>query len=137
MIRMICGSTAINKRLYSADDGPFSADEATEKRLVGLGVAEYVGGNPVATSGESVSGGDKGVDIPDEENAAESPYEAVDDIPEYSVDTPMSELRTLAKNAGISFKANIKKEALVKMLDEFYGVGDLDELGLTADDIVT
>lgn len=136
MIRMICGSTRINDKLYSADDGPFSADEATEKRLVGLGVAEYVGGKSVATSGESVSGGETGVDIPAEETAAERPYEAVTDIPEYSIDSTIGELRTLAKSAGLTFKANTKKGDLVKMLDEYYGVGTLEDIGLDAEDIV-
>lgn len=136
MIRMICGSTRVNDRLYSAEDGAFSAGEATEKRLVSLGVAEYVGGNAVATSGESVSDGETGVDIPDEENTAQSVSEAVSDIPEYSIDSPIGELRTLAKNAGISFKANTKKDALVKMLDEYYGVGTLEDIGLDAEDIV-
>ncbi len=133
---MICGSTAIGTKIYSASDGAFSADKEVEKRLVALGVAEYVDGKAVATSGESISTVDKGVDIPDEENTAQSVSEAVSDIPEYSIDSPIGELRTLAKNAGISFKANTKKDALVKMLDEYYGVGGLEDIGLNAEDIV-
>lgn len=136
MIRMICGSTAIGTKIYSASDGAFSADKEVEKRLVALGVAEYVDGKAVATSGESISAVDKGVDIPDEENAAEPPYEAVTDIPEYSIDSTIGELRTLAKSAGLTFKANTKKGDLVKMLDEYYGVGTLEDIGLDAEDIV-
>ena len=133
---MICGSTAIGTKIYSASDGAFSADKEVEKRLVALGVAEYVGRNAVATSGESVSDSETGVDIPDEENTAESVSEAVSDIPEYSIDSSIGELRTLVKNAGLSFKANTKKDALVKMLDEYYGVGGLEDIGLSAEDIV-
>lgn len=133
---MICGSTAIGTKIYSASDGAFSADKEVEKRLVALGVAEYVDGKAVATSGESISAVDKGVDIPGEENAAEPPYEAASDIPEFSVDTPMAELKALAKNAGIAFKANIKKEALVDLLKQHYEVADIEDIGLTTDDIV-
>ena len=136
MIKMICGSTAIGTTIYSAADGAFSADKEVEARLVARGVAVYVGGNPVATSTEDVSSDETGVDIPADENAAEDVSESVSDIPIYSVDTPMSELKTLAKNAGISFKVGTKKEDLVKMLDEFYGVGDVEDFGLDADDVV-
>ncbi|MBO6231803.1 MAG: hypothetical protein ILA17_06220 [Ruminococcus sp.] len=136
MIQMICGSTAIGTTIYSEADGAFSADEATEKRLVSLGVAKYVDGKAVATSTEDASSDETGVDIPADENAAEDVSEDVSDIPVYSVDTPMPELKTLAKNAGISFKVGTRKEDLVKMLDEYYGVGDVEDFGLETDDVV-
>ena len=42
MIRMVQGSTRVGLNLHSASTGAFSADQATEDRLVSLGVAVRV-----------------------------------------------------------------------------------------------
>ena len=42
MIQMICGYTGVGTKLVGPKDGPFELSTEAEKRLVGLGVAEYV-----------------------------------------------------------------------------------------------
>lgn len=42
MIRMTHGSTRIGVEIYTSKSGAFQADEATERRLVSLGVAVWV-----------------------------------------------------------------------------------------------
>ena len=42
MIRLISGVTRVGSRTYSPADGSIALDEATEKRLVSVGVAQYV-----------------------------------------------------------------------------------------------
>ena len=61
MIRMIKGNTRIGSDLHTAGGKPFSAGEATEKRLVSLGVAEYVKERaaPPAAGGAPATDGDK------------------------------------------------------------------------------
>lgn len=139
MIKMICGSTSINGVIYSADSGIFTADKATEQRLVALGVAKFVN-NDVATSSDSVSDNGAGGYIPDEESPVNGGCEPVSDVPEYSIDTDIKALREIAKEAGITVKVGMKKADIVKMLDEHFSVADDDDipgLDLTADGIVT
>lgn len=55
MIQMICGYTGVGTKLVGPKDGPFELSAEAEKRLVDLGVAEYVGkalASPPADEGE-------------------------------------------------------------------------------------
>lgn len=139
MIIMICGSTSINGTIYSAESGAFKADEATEQRLVSLGVAKFVG-NEVATAADSVLSNGAGADMPKEEGSVNGGSEPISDKPEYSIDTDIKTLRAIAKEAGITVKVGMAKKDIVEALDEYYYDDDGDDmpgLNLTADGIVT
>jgi len=93
----------------SADE-PFALTPAQEKRLVDLGVAEYVG--PVDT-----------MDIP--ANAEE--------IPEYDIDMKVDKLREIAKQMGLTFPVGTTKAEMVEAMDKFQA--ENAENGVDADDI--
>ena len=82
MIRMINGFTGIERRLVGPKDGPFELPPENEKRLVELGVAEYV---ESAVAKDVAAAGDTGTAEPGantglEENAAESTQAAPADV---------------------------------------------------------
>lgn len=125
MIRIINGTTRIGNEVFTSSSGNIEADEAVESRLVSLGIAEYV--TPVATPITDDFKSVPSENASETEEPAESLYEgeadeAVDDtsIPEYSIDSPMSELRALMKENGLSAKVGITKADMVAALDEIF-----------------
>ena len=86
----------------TAEDAPFSLTAAQEKRLVDLGVAEYVAAEPEAEPEDIMP------DLP----------EGVNGIPEYSVDMKADELREIAKEMGLTFKSGTSKAAMVEAMDK-------------------
>lgn len=82
-------------------DGPFELTPEKEARLVGLGVAEYVGGaSPAHTE------------------SAEGP-EGVTGVPEYNADMKADELRAIAKEMGLAFKPGTTKAKMVEEMDAY------------------
>ena len=73
MIRMINGFTGIGRKIVGPKDGPFELPPENEKRLVALGVAEYVE-SAVANNGAAAGDTDTavpGANTGPAENAAE------------------------------------------------------------------
>ena len=139
MIEMICGSTSINGTIYSADSGAFKADEATEQRLLSLGVARLVG-KAVATAADSVLDNGAGADMHKEESPVNESTEPLSDKPEYSLDSDIKTLRAIAKEAGVTVKVGMTKKDIVNALDGYFSDDegeDIPELNLTADGIVS
>lgn len=136
MIRMINGACRIGAELMSPQSGAFEAEPQTEKRLVTLGVAEYVGGQAEESPHERGNGLGVGGNTPENEPAENASQEADSDIPRYSMDTTAKELRAIGEKEGLVFKPQATKKEMVTQLDEHFGVADLEEIGLTAADIV-
>lgn len=96
-------------RPKTTEDAPFSLTEAQEKRLVDLGVAEYVGNVP---------------DVPEEPQDAEETAEDVNTetdmvvLPEYNADMTTKELREIAKAYKIELAARASKKDILAALDE-------------------
>ena len=96
----------------NAKSGIFSLDDAEAERLVALGVAETVATAPIAPSAEP-----QGDSLEEDVNEYK---------PDYSVATPVAELRKIAKTAGISFPVGMTKEEMVRKLDEIFDMPALD-----------
>lgn len=111
-------------RTKGPNDDAFEVDDNEAKRLVNLGIAKYIGDMPVATVEESADEDNASVNTPETEAPAESEYEddSVTDIPEYSSDSTVAELRAIAKDEGISFKVGMTKSEMIAVLDEHFGV---------------
>ena len=74
---------------------PFSLTPEQEARLVGMGVAEYVG------------------ELPTEEAEEMEPV-----APVYSIDMKADELRAIAKGMGLTFKVGTTKAEMVEAMDK-------------------
>ena len=122
--------TKLGIRTKGPNDEAFEVDDNEAKRLVDLGIAKYIGDTPVATVEESADEDNASVNTPETEAPAESEYEgdSVTDIPEYSSDSTVAELRAIAKAEGISFKVGMTKSEMVEALDEHFGVMDAPDL---------
>ena len=115
MVRMISGATRIGKRVYTPGDGFFEAAPEVEQRLVALGVAAIVhesGDVPLASVNTPESSDAPCVDMPSEENGAETPAEAHLDA-EQLREMPVAELRELAADLGIETEKLRKKDDLI------------------------
>lgn len=119
MIKMKSGASLVGETLMTPSTGAFETEKAIESRLVSLGVAEYVSTPTVAnTVGAYMArASDNKVET---ENAVESVLGAMESICTYSIESPVTYLRKLAKENGINFKVGITKEEMVKLLDEHF-----------------
>lgn len=96
-------------RPKTPEDAPFSLTEAQEKRLVDLGVAEYVGNVP---------------NVPEEPQDTEETTEDANTetdivvLPEYNADMTSKELREIAKDYKIELAARASKKEILAALDE-------------------
>lgn len=97
-------------RPKTSADEPFALTPAQEKRLVDLGVAEYVG--PVDMA-----------DIPTD----------VEEAPEYDTSMKVDKLREIAKQMGLTFPVGTTKAEMVEAMDKFQA--ENAENGVDADDI--
>lgn len=101
MIKIIKGvyghmtESGIVRPKTSADE-PFTLTPAQEERLVGLGVAEYVGPADMA-------------DIPTD----------VEEAPEYDTSMKVDKLREIAKQMGLTFPVGTTKAEMVEAMDKF------------------
>ena len=86
----------------TAADDPFELAPEKEARLVGLGVAKYVGGVSPAPA----------------ENEPKL-QEGVTGVPEYNADMKADELRAIAKEMGLSFKPGMSKVKMVEAMDAY------------------
>lgn len=122
--------TNIGVKVKSPNDDAFEVDDNEAKRLVELGVAKCVGDMPVATNAENANEDNASVNPIKSESPAESEYEgdSATDIPEYSSDSTVAELRAIAKNEGITFKVGMTKSEMLTALDEYFGVNDAPDL---------
>lgn len=120
MIRMINGSTRIGLNLYNAASGPFVTDEATEKRLVSLGAAEYVAETPptpAETGAPAAGSSGAGNDNPDTENGTAG-QETPEDGTAYA-DMKAPALRNLMKERGLPCKVGIKNAEMIAALEAY------------------
>ena len=134
MIQMICGVFGLpvtngDRKTVKAMDknsGPFEAGEEQEKRLVALGIAEYVyDATPIGF--DETPPMDPNADSDEEtgEDDFELP-EGVIEIPEYSVDLTAAQLREIGKLCGLEFKPNMKKQYMVDALDAHIAANMVD-----------
>lgn len=93
-------------RPKTPEDAPFSLTEAQEKRLVGLGVAEYVGNVPEHPQ--------DAVELTEDENTEID----IVVLPEYNADMTTKELREIAKAYKIELAARASKKEILAALDE-------------------
>ena len=93
-------------RPKTPEDAPFSLTEAQEKRLVGLGVAEYVGNVPEHPQ--------DAVELTEDENTETD----IVVLPEYNADMTTKELREIAKAYKIELAARASKKEILAALDE-------------------
>ena len=100
-------------------DEPFELTAGKEARLVGLGVAEYVGG---ATPAENAEEPETDAELPE---LPELP-EGVTGIPEYNADMKADELRTIAKEMGLTFKPGTTKAKMVEEMDAYIAEHSVD-----------
>lgn len=123
------GKKSIIRRKGPNDDA-FEVDDATAKRLVDLGMAKYVAAVPVTTPPENSEEDDSSNNLPENEVPAENENEEdnVRYVPAYSIDSSVSELRSIAKAHGLSFKVGMTKLEMVTALDEEFGVIDAPDL---------
>lgn len=89
-------------------DWPFELTPEKEARLVGLGVAEYVGGASPAPA-DSAEGPEEAPELP----------EGVTGVPEYNADMKADELRAIAKEMGLTFKPGTTKAKMVEEMDAY------------------
>lgn len=108
----------------SADDAPFELPDEEAKRIVDLGIAEYVDDTHAAAITE-----DEKKDLPKNNNHSSNDSSAdklsdedseTAEIPDYNVNMTVTALRAIAKNAGISFRVGTTKEEMVEALDAHY-----------------
>ena len=85
---------------------PFALAPEQEKRLVRIGVAEYVD-NPVDDAKPDIA--EELPDLPD----------GVDAIPEYNARMKADELRKIAKLMGLTFPVGTTKAEMVAQMDAF------------------
>lgn len=149
MIHMICGYTGVGTKLVGPKDGPFELSPEAEKRLVDLGVAEYVGkalASPPADEGESapaLTGENTSEDIKPAE-AALAPLEGlslddcieIDESGHMTVESLMkmtrANMEALASDLGIDVaKCRNKSEiaALLTQVEMDAGQEDAPQLG--------
>ena len=141
MVRMISGVTRIGKRVYTPDDGFFEAAPEVEQRLVALGVAKIVheaDEAPVASGSTAESGATPCVDMPSEENGAESAAEAHLDA-EQLQEMTVAQLKELAADLGIETAKLRRKDDLIAAIaavpvepGEEVGEDDLPDLSADA-----
>ena len=86
----------------TAADEPFELAPEKEARLVGMGVAEYVGGASPAPAAEK-----------------EEPPEGATGVPAYNAEMKADELRAIAKEMGLSFKPGMSKVKMVESMDAY------------------
>lgn len=160
MIQIISG--VYGDGMKRAGDGPFCLSEQEEARLVKRGVAKYVdvstldpiiydvptGGTAPdpEQQGDAPGNDENGAPIGFDETPPELPElpEGVTAIPEYSVDSSLSDLRKIAALCGLTFKVGMTKADMVAMLDahiaentdESYGEGEEDAPTFDAADAV-
>lgn len=130
-----------------AGDPPFEIEEDKAARLVALGVAEYVDAveevpfQGVATGHSEENVGEVVDNSTEEFDALETDLEddiidedETEEIPHYSTDMRMDELREILNDCGIPFKVGMSKEDIVDVLDEYFYGAD-DEPGDEDDDL--
>ena len=113
MIQMICGVFGLpvtvgerkTVKAMDKDSGPFEAGEEQEKRLVALGIAEYVyDATPIGFDETPPSDFDDDAEIDE--------AEVMEEIVDLETLTA-NELREIGKEYGITFKTNAKKSEMV------------------------
>ncbi|MBO6266901.1 MAG: hypothetical protein J6M06_01580 [Synergistaceae bacterium] len=131
MIRMINGSTRIGLNLYTAASGPFDADAATEKRLVSLGVAEYVtekSPTPTETGAPAASSAGAGTSNPEETNSTEGEETGERTLdPEQLRTLSNAQLKKLAEDMGLDTSKMKVKEDFVAAITSVSVDADEDE----------
>lgn len=117
MIRIIKGSYGLRKgkevKAIVAGSDPIELSAEKEERLVRLGVAEYV----------TSEGGE--VKQPDEEGT-QTGDEIVDELPEYSEDMKLSQLKEIAEAYGVDARALRSKKEVIEAIEAAQELPPLD-----------
>lgn len=109
------------------NSGAFEVEDAEAKRLVEMGVAEYVN-NAVATPCEVCAEEEPCENPP---TVAEPENGAEEAVYQYDNSTPMAELRKIAAERGIKVPVGMKKTELLELLS---GSDDEDAPNLGAEE---
>lgn len=121
MVRMIKGSTLVSGKTYSSKSGAFTAPDDVEKRLVHLGVAEFVS-ETVATFPDETDFVEHEEETNDNKEDLQADSESVRSVPLYDVSSNMNYLRKIAKEHGITVRVGITKADLISELDAAFGI---------------
>ena len=125
MIQMKSGVYGTKNMMRGASYGPFSLSEAEEERLVQRGVAVYVNPRPVLDDDFYYAKVSDGAPIGLDETLDKLP-DGVEGIPEYSVDSSLSDLRAIGKMCGLTFKVGMSKADIVAALDKHIEENSVD-----------
>ena len=109
---------------------PFSIDPERESELVEAGVAEYTV-DPAPIGFDEVPPDD--VDAVAETSELPPLPDGVEGVPMYSVETPIKELRAIAKQIGVKLSVGMTKEEIVAALDAEIDRNTVD--GIDEDDL--
>ncbi len=124
MIKMIRGvfGLPVNGivKAMNKSSGPFEAGAEQEARLIRLGLAVRVDGEPV--NAETVD-----TDAPIGFDEMPPLPEGVTAIPEYSVDMKATELREIGAMCGLTFKVGMSKADMVAALDAHIEANMVDD----------
>ena len=124
MIQMKSGAYGTKNMIKRPGNGPFSLPEKEEERLVKRGVAVYV--NAVAPVPASIPDENEADDPTGLNEMPEELPEGVGGIPEYSVDSSLSDLRAIGKMCGLTFKVGMSKADIVAALDKHIEENSVD-----------
>lgn len=109
---------------------PFSIDPVRESELVAAGVAEYtVDPAPIGFDEQPP----EDVDAVAETSEFPPLPDGVEAVPMYSVETPIKELRAIAKDIGVKLSVGMTKEEIVAALDAEIDRNTVD--GIDEDDL--
>ena len=87
-------------------DGPQQFDPELEERLVKQGVAKYIGAAPAASQ-----------DLEPTDTGAEDPEDEGDELPEYSAEMKLDELKEIAAAYGVDASAMRKKSDIIEAIE--------------------
>lgn len=117
-VRIISGAYGqhVGNRIVVRDirSEPFEVDDAEADRIVSLGIAVFV---EVDADSSGHTNMPDSTDDSSDDNAA---HFENDSRPAYTIDTPVSELRGIAKACGITFAVGTNKAQMIKALDEYF-----------------
>lgn len=111
----------------NATSPPFEVGDAEAERLVRLKVAAYAGQPDFETPGitEATTGAElppSGVATPEGGGNGDDTDDA--DIPAYSAEMSLEELKDIFKDCGLTYKVGMSKADMVAWLDEHFATDD-------------
>ena len=137
-IKVICGGCGIvykdaagNDRhaLKTPESGPFECDDAQAERLVGLGVAQYVGCNACQPAAQQEATGEQTEETGEQAEAAGEPEKVMGHLSAEDLESwDYNQLKKLAADMGVVPKGKKKADYIAAIVDV--------EVEIDVDDIV-